>query len=113
MFDSVDQFLQELLLLNREFFPEGHLETVYLRLDKVSLRLVMSSTLLVDIYFNAENGRMGFTLVHKNKRVFGYDNLKSWHYHPSENPEHHIECNPPSMRQIAQDTASVIASLPK
>ena len=113
MFTSVDQFLQELSLLKDEFFPESRLETVYSRLDKVSLRLVMTAVLFVDLYFNAENGRFDFTLIHNNKRVFGYDNLKNWHCHPFANPEEHLECNQPALRQIVQETASVIVSLPK
>ena len=68
MFPSVDQFLQELSLLKDEFLPESRLETVYSRLDKVSLRLVMSAALFVDIYFNAENGRLDFTLIHNNNK---------------------------------------------
>ncbi len=113
IFSSVDQFLQELSLLNDEIFPESRLETVYSRLDKVSLRLVMSAALFVDIYFNAENGRLDFTLIHNNKRVFGYDNLKNWHRHTHENPEKHIECDQPTLRQIVQETALVVASLKK
>lgn len=113
MFASPDQFLQELSSLKDEFFPDSRLETVYARLDKVSLRLVMKKDLFIDLYFNAENGRFDFTLIHHQKRVFGYDNLKNWHCHPQANPEQHIECNQPALRQIVQETAVVITSLPK
>jgi len=112
MFPSVEMFLLELSSLHDEVFPGSRLETIYSRLDKVSLRWSMSPALFVNIYFNAENGRFDFTLIHNDKRVFGYDNLKKWHRHPRENPEAHIECDLPSLRQIVQETASVVASIP-
>lgn len=111
MFASVDEFLQEFRELQSEFLPDARLETVYSRLDKVSLRLVVKAVLFIDVYFNAESSRFDFTLVCDQRRVFGYDNLQSWHFHPVDNPDEHVDCDEPSLRQIFQDTVEVMASL--
>ena len=108
MFSSVEVFLREISKLKDELFPDGRLETVYARLDKVSLRLVIKDALFIDIYFNALNGRFDFTLINNSRRIFGYDNLKSWHFHPYKNPDAHVECDRPTLRQIMRETSSVI-----
>lgn len=110
MFSSVEVFLRELSELTEEFFPDGRLETVYARLETVSLRLVIKPSLFIDIYFNVPNSRFDFTLIEGGKRIFGYDNLNRWHYHPLSNPEEHVECDSPSLKHIVRETASVIAA---
>jgi len=111
MFGSLQSFMDELYRLKAEFFPIARLETVYSRFDRSSLRLVIDAELFIDIYFNADNGRFDFTLIRANKRIFGYDNLKNWHYHPVEQPDLLIDCDPPSLRLIIEKTARVIAAL--
>ena len=110
MFVSLQAFLDELERLKAEFFPSARLETIYARLERSSLRLVLNATLFIDIYFNAENGRFDFTLIRSGRRVFGYDNLKNWHYHPVEDPETHVNCTPPSLKLIFEETAWVVRS---
>lgn len=111
MFASVEEFVQELLELQSLFLPQARLETVYSRLDKVSFRLVIRASLFIDIYFNAENGRFDFTLISDQRRVFGYDNLLNWHFHPVADPDNHVDCDEPSLRKIFQDTVETLASL--
>lgn len=111
MFTDIEEFLRELAKLKEEFLPEARIETVYKRVDKVSLRVEISSVLFVDIYANTDNKRYDFSLIRDGKRLFGYDNLQGWHYHPLTNPDSHIWCEDPSLRSIFQEIAAIIASL--
>jgi hypothetical protein len=52
MFDSSKAFIDELEELRAEFFPLATLETVYSRVNRSSLRLVLDAELFIDIYFN-------------------------------------------------------------
>jgi hypothetical protein len=113
MFASLQPFLDELDRMKIELFPTARLETVYSRLDRSSLRLVIAVDIFIDIYFNAENGRFDFTLLKAGKRVFGYDNLKNWHYHPVEQPDAHVKCTEPSLKLIFEETARVARCLDK
>ena len=111
MFASLEAFLNELHLLKDEFFPNARLEIMYSRINKVSLRLLIDIAVFVDIYFNVESSRFDFTLIKGGRRLFGYDNLKSWHYHPVENPDSHVNCDQPALRLIVKETARVVNSL--
>lgn len=111
MFASLEEFLAELMTLKDEFFPSAQIETVYSRVDRISLRLILNASLFVDIYFNADNGRFDFSLIRAGNRIFGYDNLKSWHCHPFEDPDQHISCAQPRLRDIIQRTNHLVAQL--
>jgi hypothetical protein len=45
------------------------------------------------------------------RRVFGYDTLNGWHYHPVDNPDLHLNCEQPTLRRIMEETAAVVNSL--
>ena len=113
MFASLDEFLAELTTLMEELFPAAQIQTVYSRIDRITLRLVLDVSLFVDVYFNADNARFDFSLIKEGDRVFGYDNLKSWHYHPFEDPNQHISCSQPSLRHIVQETNHFVDLLQK
>jgi hypothetical protein len=108
MFDSVGAFLQELEALKKEIFPDAHLEIVYSRFNKASIRMLIDANFLVDMYFNAENGRCDFSLIRSGRRVFGYDNLGKWHYHPVDNPAHHVHCDEPKIRRVLEEMAAIM-----
>jgi hypothetical protein len=60
--------------------------------------------LFIAVRYNARNERMDFALIRDGKRVFGYDNLKEWHCHPSADPSQHIPCAKPSVDQFLKCT---------
>jgi hypothetical protein len=111
MFPNIELFLSDLRKLTHELFPDARLEIIYSRLDKLSLRLMIDFELFIDIYFNVESRRFDFSLIAAGNRVFGYDNLKSWHYHPFDDPDSHVHCEEPELRLILEETARVIASV--
>jgi hypothetical protein len=41
MFGALEEFLAELTALEEEFFPEARFQTIYSRLDRISLRLIL------------------------------------------------------------------------
>lgn len=112
MFTDIDDFLHELQGLKDALLPATEIETIYKRIDKISLRIIVTPVIFIDIYANTETGRYDFTLVKNNKknnkRVFGYDNLGGWHCHPLNNPEDHVSCNEPLLRQVLQEIADLI-----
>jgi hypothetical protein len=54
-----------------------------------------------------------FGLIHNNQRIFGYDNLKEWHFHPYESPSEHILCDKPSIDKIISDIKVVYNAITK
>ena len=79
MFSSVDIFVEELNRLSLQHFPTARLETIYHRSAMASLRLIITPHLFIDIYCNTRTARFDFSLIQDSTRIFGYDNLKSWH----------------------------------
>ncbi|MFH0729395.1 MAG: hypothetical protein V2B19_24035 [Pseudomonadota bacterium] len=75
--------------------------------------MLIDAAFFIDIYFNAENGRSDFSPIWAGKRVFGYDNLTHWHYHPVDNPSLHVTCNQPPLRQILEEMAATVQLLRK
>lgn len=111
MFASIDKFVLELNEFCRLYFPTARLETVYRRSAMASLRLVITPHLFIDIYCNTQTVRFDFSLIHNSNRIFGYDNLKSWHCHTFENPGAHLDCQEPTLEQMVSETATVVSSL--
>jgi hypothetical protein len=111
MFGSLEVFLAQLAALAHIHFPSARLETIYCRTEMASLRLIISPRLFVDIYYNTLTGRFDFSLIQGTSRIFGYDNLKIWHFHPFDHPNDHVECIAPTLEQILVETSEVIELL--
>jgi hypothetical protein len=56
----------------------------------------------VDVFRNFDTGRVAFAYIIDDERVFGADNTGSWHTHPVENPESHVESEKISLEQFFQ-----------
>ena len=110
MYDSVEAFLHELEELKQELFPIARLEIVYSRFNKASIRMLIDANFLVNMYFYAENGRCDLPLIKAGRRIFGYDNLGKWHYHPVDNPADHVNCDASAMRQVLEEMAAIMQS---
>lgn len=108
MFANIDDFLKELNNLKHEFLAEPEIETIYKRTGKISLRVLVSSVYFVDIYVNVGTNRYDFSLIKNNKRIFDYDNLGGWHYHPLNKQDDHIGTTEPSLEQIFHEIADII-----
>lgn len=111
MFANIEDFLQELNTLRQELLPASKIEIVYRRVDKVSLRILINKALFIDVYSNTDTERYDFSLIKDRKRIFGYDNLGGWHYHPLGKPDEHIKCRKPTLKQILKEITVVIQAL--
>ncbi len=67
--------------------------------------------MFVSIYFNAMNDRRSFNLIARERRIFGYDQVKTWHRYPFEAPDEHVPCDEPSLTRIFDEIASVAVML--
>jgi hypothetical protein len=72
---------------------------------------MINDSLFIDIYCNNGNKRFDFSLISQGNRIFGYDNLQNWHFHPYNEPNKHIFCEEPTLEQIFIETADIINSL--
>jgi hypothetical protein len=109
--DKLDAFLSEIETNTKRFFPQSKHVVVKERLNFLKLRIKLRERMFLDIYFNAENDRKDFALIHKENRIFGYDNLKEWHCHPFDDPKRHIKCENPKIEQIFREIARIVAKL--
>ena len=65
-------------------FLRGYDDTV------VRIRAVLTDTIFVDVFYNADTRKCSYTLIKNKKRVFGADNsFIGWHIYPFENPNDH------------------------
>ena len=49
--------------------------------------------------------------IKDNKRIFGYDNLGGWHYHPLNKLDEHVKCKEPSLKFVLKEMSAVIKAL--
>ena len=111
MFTSIDIFIIELNRLSLQYFPTARLEMAYSRSSMASLRLIITPQLFIDIYCNTRTTRFDFSLIHNSARIFGFDNLKSWHCHTVENPDTHRDCEEPTLEKMVSETKDVVSKL--
>ena len=85
--ESVDTFFESIKKAACQYFSNSSIKYI-LRTDKsLKLNIQIEEDIFIAIRYNSRNGRKDFALISQNNRIFGYDNLKTWHYHPVSNPE--------------------------
>lgn len=97
---NVDDFLLEIRTSFKKHFKEHKIEVLMKTPKSIKANIHLKEDLFIALRFNARNGRMDFALIQNNQRIFGYDNLKEWHYHPYGNPSEHIPCDKPTVDKI-------------
>lgn len=110
-FSSVDAFVLEVETSLKTHF-NGYKIVFLIRTPKsVKANIYLCETVFIAFRYNARNGRTDFALIQDDRRVFGYDNLKTWHCHPYINPTEHVTCSNPSTNKIMSDIKLVYNSL--
>lgn len=109
---AIEEFKDLLLKVAQIHFPRAFITVQEKRSIILEARLNIEEQLFVYVYFNALTGRKSYSLIHKGRRAFGYDNRKFWHRHPAENPETHIRCKEPSMGTVLQEMREIVEKLP-
>ena len=92
-------------------FPEAVLSVTARGRYRLKIRIELGQEVFIDIFYNPQNDRTDFSLIHKGQRIFGYDNLGGWHRHPVEYPDTHFPCDEPQPQRVFQEMRDVFASL--
>ena len=100
----MDDFLDKVEKALKENLSEYRIEFLIKTTRSLKARVYLEKNYFIDIRHNSRNDRIDVALIKDNQRIFGYDNLKRWHYHPYKNPSEHIHCDPPSIDKIMSDT---------
>ncbi len=58
-------------------------------IDHTQLRIFLTDLSFVDLYYHQISGKTAFTQISDDRRVFGADNKKGWHWHPYQDPQRH------------------------
>lgn len=97
---DIETFLEELQLAIDKYFPDSSIQYILRTSKSLKANIVLKKGIFIAVRYNLRNGRKDFALIGNDKRIMGYDNLKSWHHHPFDNPESHIECEEPPIENI-------------
>ncbi len=108
---EVESFLAEISASLIRSFPSYTLEFLLRTPKALKVNIRLREGLFIAVRYNVRNGRMDFALIRDGKRVFGYDNLKEWHCHPSADPSQHITCEKPSVDQIISEICRLCTGL--
>lgn len=100
---TVEEFILEVESSLQKYFPTSRIEFLLRTAKSLKCNVYLQENLFIAIRFNARNERTDFALISNNQRVFGFDNLKQWHYHPYENPDEHIPCGEPTITKIVSE----------
>lgn len=74
----------------KKVFPKATIEYEIVRSTHLYFRIKIDKITLIDIYFNTQTNRKDFSLIYRNNRIYGVDNLLEWHQHPYDDPTAHI-----------------------
>ena len=55
----------------------------------VKLRVDLRGGTFIDVFHNADTGKVSFAWISGNQRLLGVDNTRGWHLHPLRQPESH------------------------
>jgi hypothetical protein len=109
--DSAHEFLSQVeSALRRQAVPY-QAEILILSAKSLKVRFHLREGLFLAVRYNARNGRIDFALIRNEKRIYGCDNLKTWHYHPLENPALHVSCDQPELDNLIKEIHAIIEHL--
>ena len=82
------------------------------RYNFIKIRIHVRSSIFIELYHNAQNGRGSYALIRDNQRIFGYDGVIRWHRHPLGDSEKHEPCAKPRLSQALREMKHIVESLP-
>lgn len=110
---SVNAFLSEVETSLKKHFTDYNIEFLLKTPKSLKANIHLRENLFIALRYNSRNERIDIALIQGNQRIFGYDNLKQWHYHPLENPDKHMPCDKPSVDKIFSDIRKIYQDLPR
>ena len=106
-------FLNQIRDITNKFFPNANIDYKIVRATHLYFRITIGEDTLIDIYFNPDTGRKDLSLIYKKERIYGFDNLREWHYHPYKEPSKHISCEEPKVEDVFKEMEKIIRGLNK
>ena len=81
----------------------------------VSGRAHLPKEMFLEVNFNEVTQATAFALIKEKARVWGVDkdNIRSWHRHPVNKPDSHVEIQPISVPEIVEELAETLRELGK
>jgi hypothetical protein len=108
---SCDQFRERLLAAISVHLPTARTRVQEKRAIYLRVRAQVRDELFLDVYYNDLTGKISYTLIHNEQRVFGYDNYRFWHYHPHGRANEHIPCAEPEIEAALAEIGQVVERL--
>jgi hypothetical protein len=105
---SLFEFRERVLAAIATHFPTARVSVQEKRTIVLEIRAQVEGDLLLDVYHNELTGKTSYTLVHREQRVFGYDNYRFWHYHPYGRPAEHVACEEPEIEVALAEVSRVV-----
>lgn len=105
---NIAEFKQQVVDAFAEHFPEAKTKLEERHGIELRCRIEIDDKTLIDVYYSATTGKTSYLLVKTGKRIFGYDNFRSWHRHPKENPEDHVACQEPNPSQALGEMKEIV-----
>lgn len=109
---DVDTFVQELVAALQELHPVR--EDQLFKDDPIAAgRIVLGTDLFLNVFYNAENNKIAFGLIHHQQRIWGIDrdNIRDWHLHPLFDTTSHESIPPQSIFDIIAKLTRVLAQI--
>lgn len=66
----------------------------------VKFRADLTGGSCIDVFYNADTGKVSFAWIVGGQRVFGVDNTRGWHIHPLCQPTLHQAHSPMTFREF-------------
>lgn len=109
----MEAFLPELNAVMNKHFPGTDITYLLKTSQSLKISILLKVDLFISVRYNSRNGRKDFALICGGQRVFGYDNLKTWHVHPFGSPDAHLPCDEPLLEQIFVEIKDICARIGK
>ncbi len=109
----MEAFLAELNAVMNKHFPGSDITYQLKTSQSLKISIPLKVDLFISVRYNARNGRKDYALISGGQRVFGCDNLKTWHVHPFGSSEMHLSCVEPLLEQIFIEIKDICARIEK
>jgi hypothetical protein len=87
---SVEEFEEQVLAVCAASFRIKSIAEMNTGLTWLQLRAYLFDESFIDVFYNQQSGKITFAQIRENRRIFGADNKKGWHWHPLEDPGKHL-----------------------
>lgn len=105
----LDEILRETISAGEQFWFVQDVHITGETANTVTIHLVISAELIVQVFFSARSQRFSMALVGPGGRLYGRDRqFGQWHTHPFDNPTVHVpDREKPASQPVAQFLAEV------